>query len=51
MYAKLTLLTNTNKMTEILNPGESFIISNEEAKKIQQKTLKPEDAMIITDVN
>ena len=29
MYSKLALLTNTNKMTDILNPGESFIISNQ----------------------
>ena len=35
VYLKLSQLTNTNKMTDILNPGESFIISNEEAKGIQ----------------
>ena len=29
MYSKLALLTNTGKMTDFLNPGVSFIITNE----------------------
>ena len=32
LYNKLALLTNTNKLTDFLNPGESFIISNDQAK-------------------
>ena len=34
MYTKLALLTNTNKKTDFINPGESFIISNQQAKQL-----------------
>ena len=29
MYSKLVLLTNTSKMTDFLNPGVSFVITNQ----------------------
>ena len=34
MYSKLAMLTNTRRMTDMLNPGESFIISNNEAIQV-----------------
>ena len=34
MYSKLALMANTNKLTDFLNPGTSFMITNEQAKQI-----------------
>ena len=34
MYEKITALAEVKQITEFITPGESFIISNEEAKAI-----------------
>ena len=34
MYARITALAEVNQMTDFITPGESFIISNEEAKQV-----------------
>ena len=33
-YQKLAMLTDTKNLTDFLNPGVSFIISNDDARKI-----------------
>ena len=35
MYSNITALTDIKQLTEFITPGESFIISNDQAKQIQ----------------
>ena len=38
-YQKLAMLTDTNKLTNFIKPGESFIISTQEAKEVNNRTI------------
>ena len=49
MYARITALAEIKQMTEFITPGESFIISNDQAKAVQRGDLQPDATELITD--
>ena len=49
MYARITALSEIKQITEFITPGESFIISNEQAKAVQKGDLEPDATQLLTD--
>ena len=49
MYARITALAEVQQMTDFITPGESFIISNEQAKAVQKGEMEPDATELITD--
>ena len=49
MYARITNLAETKQMTDFITPGESFIISNDQAKAVQKGEIEPDATELITD--
>ena len=51
MYDKISMLVKAQAKTNFLKPGESFIISNQQWKDIQECKIKAEQAELLTDQN
>ena len=49
MYARITALAEVKQITDFITPGESFIISNEQAKAVQTGDLEPDATQLLTD--
>ena len=49
MYARITALAEVKQITEFITPGESFIISNEQAKAVHKGELEPDETQLLTD--
>ena len=49
MYDKLGRLTDVKHLTDFVTPGQSFVITNEQARLVHQGKLKPQDTTLITD--
>ena len=49
MYARIMALAEIKQITDFITPGESFIISNEQAKEVQEGKLEPDATELITD--